>query len=114
MVVIVLAVLLGCVGVLLGMNGFVVSVSAETVMHQILGAIYLVGGVGIFGLALVATAARLSRPGIPSKPQMQTVHRAKDAEPVKIAVVQKAGPSCVNCGQPVVPSRAVCECGKAY
>ena len=59
----VFALLLGVVGVLLGFNGFTVSARADNAMGQILGAIYLVGGIAIFGLALVAFAARAPEKG---------------------------------------------------
>lgn len=126
------ALLLAVFGMFMGFNGFVVSAAADTVMAQILGAIYLVGGTTVFGLGLVAWAVRSARTVAPAEPlaavpavqpaavpavQPTAAAQGAFAQSVSIesaAAGQPAGavPTCVNCGRSVAHRRKVCECGE--
>ena len=119
------AFLLALAGMLLSFNGFVISIRAETIDAQILGAIYLVGGISIFGLALVAGAVRsirlMERDRSTSAASMSGF-QAVAAEPLPVAkeavtaVPASAASvvaSCVNCGRPINHRRKICDCGKS-
>lgn len=112
-----MAIFFGFVGLIFMANGIMSGAAAETIMQQIYGGMYVIGGMLVVAVAYVghstsAIRQHLRERAVPPEPVAKAEPREPaQTEPTSRPAAAAAAKRCINCSRENDLSRKICECG---
>lgn len=114
-----IAFVLGLIGIGFALNGLMMLPSVSTALHQQVAAIYLVGGVLVFGVAVMLARALtmvdhlsvIARAGVADQPPLRVKSAEGDHSRASSSLSAAPLDTCPNCGRQNPKAETLCACG---